>query len=191
MEDSWKTAASEAMNRYACGSEEAFSELYDLLAPWLAGLIRRHTRDTALAEDMLQKAFMRIHVARRHFAQGAAVTPWAYAIVRSVLADTFRGVKRSMGETEAPPESPCTNAALDEIVGQRKLIRSMQAELANMPEAQQAAFELVFHDGLSTTEAAQALGTSEAAVRLRIHRIRERLRHTLGGDFVEELGALA
>ena len=88
--EAWKEAASAAMDRYACGQDAAFSDLYDLLAPRLSAFIGRRTRDRALAEDLVQQTFLQMHTARSHFCSGADVTPWAFAIARRLLIDTIR-----------------------------------------------------------------------------------------------------
>jgi RNA polymerase sigma-70 factor (ECF subfamily) len=52
--------------------------------------------------------------------------------------------------------------------------------LAKLPETQRVAFELLKQEGLSVAEAAQVLGTTPAAVKLRAHRAYEALRRALG-----------
>jgi RNA polymerase sigma-70 factor (ECF subfamily) len=47
---------------------------------------------------------------------------------------------------------------------------------------QRVAFELIKQDGLSVAEAAQVLGTTVAAVKLRAHRAYEALRGALRGS---------
>jgi len=49
-----------------------------------------------------------------------------------------------------------------------------------LPETQRVAFELVKEEGLSLAEAAQVLGTTVSAVKLRAHRAYEALRAVLG-----------
>src|ERR1700687_3677002 len=101
MTESWKEAASAAMQRYACGDDGAFSELYDLLAPRLSSFLVRRTRNVAYAEDLLHQPFLSIDCARRHFAPGASVMPWAFAIARRLLIDGFRkGGREILGDDE-------------------------------------------------------------------------------------------
>ena len=52
---------------------------------------------------------------------------------------------------------------------------------------QRTAFELVHRDGLTSAEAAEVLGTTVAAVKLRVHRASEALREILGKEVHEEL----
>jgi RNA polymerase sigma-70 factor, ECF subfamily len=180
------------MDRYARGEDAAFSELYDLLAPRLASFLLRRTRDAARTEDLVQQTFLQMHCARRHFAAGAAVTPWAFAIARRLLIDALRkGThEHTTGEDGAPAADECAapDARPDDRVGRSRLVHRMEQELARLPEMQRTAFELVWRDGLSMAEAAEALGTSVTAVKMRTHRTYEALRGSLGDEVREELG---
>src|SRR5262245_24472581 len=69
----------EAMNRYAQGEQPAFAILYSGLEQKLRAFLTRLTGAPAVADDLLQETFMRIHRARGSFDSGAAVVPWAYA----------------------------------------------------------------------------------------------------------------
>jgi RNA polymerase sigma-70 factor (ECF subfamily) len=193
MGDAWKQAASAAMDRYACGEDAAFSELYDLLAPRLSAFLFRRTRDASHTEDLLQQTFLQMHQARRHFGTGADVTPWAYAIARRLVIDAFRKkgreCVRANEDLDQESERTATRASPEAIVGRQQLARRVEHELARVPEAQRVAFELVQCDGLSMAEAAEALGTTVTAVKLRAHRTYLALREALGEEVREELRA--
>jgi RNA polymerase sigma-70 factor (ECF subfamily) len=191
-DDAWKQAASDAMDRYACGEDRAFSELYDLLAPRLSAFLLRRTRDVSHSEDLLQQTFLQMHHARRHFGTGADVTPWAYAIARRLLIDAFRkrgreSVNANDDDMDEERESTALSASPEAIVGRQQLTRRVERELARLPEAQRVAFELVQCDGLSMVETAEVLGTTVAAVKLRAHRTYLALREALGDEIREEL----
>jgi RNA polymerase sigma-70 factor (ECF subfamily) len=189
--DAWKKAASAAMDRYACGEDAAFSELYDLLAPRLSAFLLRRTRDASHTEDLLQQTFLQMHYARRHFGSGADVTPWAYAIARRLLIDAFRKNGREIAcaneDMDEECESMARSASPEAIVGRQQLTRRVEQELARVPEAHRVAFELVQCDGLTMAEAANVLGTTAAAVKLRAHRTYLALRAALGDEVRDEL----
>jgi RNA polymerase sigma-70 factor (ECF subfamily) len=190
MRDNWRDAASAAMDRYACGDDSAFSELYDLLAPRLTAFLARRARDEALASDLVQQTFLQMHAARRHFSEGADVMPWAFAIARRLLIDVVRKSGRELAADDGGAEdreSAAPDLPPDRIVAQRRLAARVGKELERVPEPQRAAFELVKRDGLSLAEAAEVLGTTVAAVKLRIHRTYEALRAALGEEMHEEL----
>ncbi len=189
--DRWKEDASRAMDRYAAGEDAAFGELYDLLAPRLGSFLFRRTHDAARTEDLVQQTFLQMHSARRHFAAGAAVTPWAFAIARRLLIDAFRKdhhgpdgappLRRADRDEEAP-STPSPGALPDQVAARHRLTRRMYEELQRISEIDRVAFELVKCEGLSMAEAAEVLGTTENAVKLRAFRTYVLLRATLGDE---------
>ncbi len=190
MDENWKVPASTAMDRYACGDDAAFSELYDLLAPRLQSFLLKRMRDTARAEDLLQQTFLQMHCARQHFAPGSDVVPWAFAIARRLLIDVYRKSGREVLEDddgESTRESVAPGASPDRLAGQRRLAARIEQELSRVPEGHRAAFDLVQREGFSMAEAAEALGTTVTAVKLRAFRTREALRAALGDQVLEEL----
>ena len=62
----------------------------------------------------------------------------------------------------------------------KQLAVALAQALAGLPESQRTAFELVKQEGLSLAEAAEVLGTTTAAVKLRAHRAYVALREKLG-----------
>lgn len=166
------SAADTAMERYANGDDAAFGELYDLLAPRLYGFLLRRTRRTCVAEDLVQQTMLQIHRARGRFHPGAAVLPWAIAIARRLLLDGVRaeGRRPSIAPTEEVPDVAAGTGGPDEELAARRLAERLDERLRALPEAQRVAFELLQQDGLTLAEAAEVLGTTVTAVKLRAHR---------------------
>jgi RNA polymerase sigma-70 factor (ECF subfamily) len=175
------------MARYAAGDEAAFAVVYDALAPRLYGFLLRQTGgDAARADDLVQQTFLQMHRARGSFVAGAEVVPWAFAIARRLVIDGYRrGRREVLDGDDAREEPPASQPAADDLVQAQEIATRIRRELARLPEGQRAAFELVKQEGLSLAEAAQALGTTVAAVKLRAHRAYEALRAVLG-DVLEE-----
>jgi RNA polymerase sigma-70 factor (ECF subfamily) len=176
------------MARYADGDDAAFGDVYDALAPRLYDYLLAHTRVRAQAEDLVQQTFLQMHRARGSFMPGADVQPGAFAIARRVMIDGFRRRKveendlrerRSMAD-ETSAESP------DEALAARRTAARIYAALARLPESQRVAFTLTKQSGLSVAEAAEALGTTITAVKLRTHRAVESLRAALREEGDEE-----
>lgn len=172
------------MDRYAAGDDAAFGEVYDRLAPRLFGYLLRHTRDRSRAEDIVQQTMLRIHKARGRFLPGAEVMPWAFAIARRLLVDSHRrGGREVLATSDDDDQSDlliAVDAPADEVAIAKETAAKLDAELRRLPENQRVAFELIKRDGLSVAEAAQVLGTTVAAVKLRAHRAYEALREALG-----------
>ena len=189
MESALKESADAAMGRYAAGDDAAFAQLYDLRAPRLRSFLQRRTADAAHAEDLLQQTFLQMHCARGYFVPHGDMMAWAFVIARRVVIDDFRKKK---GPALAPGhqvdrESAAPGALPDRLLGQRRLARRVGEELARLPQPQREAFDLVQVEGLSMADAAAALGTTVATVKLRAFRSYKALRAKLRDDVLEEL----
>src|SRR5262245_41085911 len=183
------SAADAAMQRYAEGDDTAFEPVYDALAARLHRFIRRHVSDAHRSDDLLQETFLRMHKARGTFVTGAAVLPWAFAIARRLVLDRARRDRRAppgMDDVDAGPMSPAGAADRpDQLVEAREVARRLARALARLPESQRTAFELLKQDGLTLAEAAEVLGVTVTAVKLRAHRAYESIRAALGEDAVQ------
>ena len=181
-------AADAAMERYAAGDDTAFAELYDHVAPRLYAYLLRRTRERERAEDLAQQTLLHMHRARGRFIPGASVLPWMYAIAHRLLIDTVRRDGRIVlapGDQGEEPVAVCPEGQADEQVYAAQLARRVDDELSRLPESHRVAWEMVRQEGLSMAQAAEALGTTVAAVKLRAHRAYQALRAVLG-DGVQE-----
>ena len=178
--------ATQAMDRYANGDDEAFAALYDALAPRLFGFLLRKTADRQLAEDLVQTTMLDIHLARGSYVTGADVLPWVYAIARRLAVDAYRRRRREVlhDTDDLRGDSHFSAEAMlpDECVQQAQASRRLEVIFEQLPAVQQATFELVKQDGLSLAQAAQVLGTTIGAVKLRLHRACATLRAALTTD---------
>lgn len=173
-------AANQAMDRYAVGEDDAFAQLYDALAPRLYRYLLRQTRERGRAEDLLQQTMLQIHCSRGRFVQGADVTPWAFAIARRLLID---GIRRRKRENEASDLlsslDPLREPGSDELLHSKRVAQALEHQLSLLPEAQRTTFEMIKREGLSLREAANAMGTTVNAVKLRAHRAYVALRSSI------------
>jgi RNA polymerase sigma-70 factor, ECF subfamily len=177
---------SHVMDRYARGEDRAFDELYRLGAPRVRGFLLRLCGDLALADDLMQETFIRVHRARASFAMGAAALPWMLAIARNALRDHARRAQvrpstRSADRAEAEPyqsEAPPDGRG-DEVLAGHEMLAVVRGVLQELPVVQREAFVLLRFEGLSVSEAAQVLGATEGAVKVRAFRASEALRAAL------------
>jgi RNA polymerase sigma-70 factor (ECF subfamily) len=178
--------ANRAMDRYASGDDAAFGALYDALAPRLHAFLIRQLRDRTHAEDVLQQAMLQIHCARASYVTGAEVVPWAFAIARHLVIDAHRRRKTrrevELDDRDGAPERPSMEPRPDETAQARQAAATIARVLATLPEPQRLAFELLKYDGLSLVEAAEVLGASVGAVKVRAHRTYEALRAAIGRE---------
>lgn len=187
------TPGDAAMARYSRGERAAFAEVYDAVVPRLFPYLRRRTRSAQLAEDVLQQTLLQMHRGAGTFVTGSAVLPWAFAIARRLLVDEQRRSRRNVlatataldGHVLAAP----ADASPDGIAAAKELAGTIQRTLLNMPDSQREALELMRIDGLSLSEAAEAIGVSTSALKFRAYRAALAVRaaiHEHAGDPGEE-----
>ena len=176
------------MDAYAEGDAGAFSALYDELAPRLYSYVRRLTGVDVAAEDIVQQVFLRVHDARSRFARGAHVEPWLFAIARRLTIDWARNEGRRWDPNAF--ESLTSDAQTpDDAASGGQFADALGDELTSVSTKLREAFLLVRVEGFSTAEAAEILGTTALAVKLRAHRagvlLRPRLRRFRPGGGTE------
>ena len=180
--------ARELMQRYCDGDAGAFRELYALVAPRLLGYLLKMSRERALADDLLQQTFMKVHRARAAYVRGADPLPWIYSIAHRTFIDETRKHKRAVvrvGDAEDLPEIPAgltgeSDEARDEVRGDPAMVAAALDALAELPPQQREAVVLTKLDGKSVAEAAEIAGTTAGAMKVRAHRGYEALRKLLG-----------
>jgi RNA polymerase sigma-70 factor (ECF subfamily) len=176
------------MQRYCDGDAGAFRQLYALVAPRLLGYLVKMTRDRALADDLLQQTFLKVHRARAAYVRGADPVPWIYSIAHRTFIDETRRHRRAVvrvGEVEELPEVPAgltgeSDDRRDEVRGDPELVTAALDALAELPAQQREAVVLTKLDGKSVAEAAEIAGTTVGAMKVRAHRGYEALRKLLG-----------
>ncbi len=177
------------MLRYQDGDAGAFRELYALVAPRLLGYLMKMAKSRAVADDLLQQTFLKVHRARAAYVRGADPVPWIYSIAHRTFIDETRRTTRaivSVGSSDDP--LPEISAGLDGEAADRKdeprvdpeLAKAALDALAQLPEAQREAVVLTKLDGKSVAQAAEIAGTSVGAMKVRAHRGYEALRKLLG-----------
>ncbi len=156
------------MDRYVLGEPEAFEGIYRQASPRLFGYLLRLTRHRERAEDLVQVTFTKVHRARSSYMSGAPLLPWLLAIARRSFLDERRRYKvrrEDLTHDGALPEpSPETTHGEDD------LSELLEAAIRKLPDAYAEAIQLTKITGLSTSEAAEVLGTTSTAVKLRVHR---------------------
>lgn len=167
----------ELMARYVEGSADAFSDLYRRISPNLMGYLLRLTRDRMRAEDLLQVTFAKIHRARQSYLRGAPVLPWVLAIARRSFLDERRAARTRTEDLSPDGVLPEPRPELDGVPND--VSDALERALDRLPEAYREAIQLTKISGLSIHEAANVLGTTETAVKLRVHRGYTQLRKEL------------
>ena len=184
--DAAARALDDVMDRCARGDDAAFDELYRSAAPRIRAFLLRLCGDRALADDLNQEVFLRIHRARGSFAAGSAALPWILAIARNGFRDHVRRAQLRPAPTRSGDDPGALREAApetrgDEVFFGQEMLAVVRRALQAMPVMQREAFVLIRFEGLSVGDAARILGATEGAVKLRAFRAYEALRAALDG----------
>jgi RNA polymerase sigma-70 factor (ECF subfamily) len=176
----------ELMGRYCDGDTTAFRTLYARVAPRLLNYLTRMSASRALAEDVLQQSFLKIHRARGAYVRGANPVPWMYAIAHRTFLDEMRRRKRSKVELARddyiPEGRAAVNGRAEEDAEPRfdpELTRAALAALQTLAPKQRQAVVLTKLEGKTVAEAAEIAGTTVGAMKVRAHRGYAALRKAL------------
>lgn len=174
------------MEAYVAGDAEAFGRLFRSLAPSVHAFFARSLGRGAVAEDLLQTTFLKLHAARGTWRRGDPLRPWVFTIAARVRVDWLRREGRSerelVGAEERAPEVEPGDPAVAEERGAR-----VRAALERLSEPQRVVVHLHRFEGLTFAEIGRVLGISEGAAKLRAFRAYAALR-TLLADLVAEDG---
>ena len=170
--------------------DSAFTELY-----------RSHLRDVYSysyyrcgnhhdAEDLTEQTFLQAY---RHFeramreSNGRPLRPWLIRIAHNLAANYYRDRSRrpqTQLDDAAPISAPHPT---EELVEGREEVKEVLAGVANLPEDRREALIMRFALDMDNKEIARALGRSEGATKVLIHRAIKQLEQRLeenerGGD---------
>lgn len=160
--------------------DERFAALFERThRPLLAYALRR-VSDPADAADVVAETFLVAWRRLDDVPAGEAARPWLFGVARRVLANHYRGERRRDALADRLRDQ------LTEVVPQpAEPEPPALAAMRRLPDADQEVLRLLAWEELAHDEIAQVLGVSRAAVRVRLHRARRRLREQM--DLVTDL----
>ena len=178
----------ELMLRVRGGDREAFEALVHKYQGRAVSTAYRFLGDAALAQDAAQEAFLRLYRARERYEPKAAFATFFYRILTNQCYSMLRAKRTAVSldaaasqdgsplEASLPDEgAPPPDARMDRQERAEAVRRAVDA----LPENQRMALLLFRFQSLSYCEIAQALDTSEKAVKSLLARARSTLKEKL------------
>ena len=150
----------------ACMDEAAFRDIYERTAPRLRTWLYLSLRDAALADDLLQEAFLRLLRAELRDANIHQVRSYLYKTALTLVADHGRRAIRERNALERQgrkaSDSPRHDLTLD-----------MERLFALVPPKQQTLLWLAYVEGFSHREISASMGIKPGSVRVILYRARK------------------
>ncbi len=159
------------------GGLEALVELYQTRAVRVAYLV---CRDVAIAEDVVQSAFIRAYERIHQFDASRPFAPW---FLRMVVNDTLNtvtrlGRQRSLDDVDVHiPTS--VEPDPEAILERAETIAVVAATMNQLSPNQRAALVMRYYLELSESEMSSAMNCSPGTVKWRLHNARQRMRQLL------------
>lgn len=177
----------ELLARLRGGDEDAFRGLFDRYAPTAKALALRVVRQAHLAEDIVQEAFMAVWKNPDGYdGDRGSVRSWLMGTVHHRAVDLVRREEAHRRRAEDAIPEAYEEAAdhADEVVeaiGLPEERRIVRAALAELPQEQREVLEMMYFDGRSQTQIAEATGLPLGTVKSRALLGMRRMRGALGG----------
>ncbi|MFI0928565.1 ECF RNA polymerase sigma factor SigK [Streptomyces sp. NPDC021012] len=173
----------EVMREVARGDKQAFSTLYDALAPLVFGVVLRVVRDRAQSEEVTQEVMIELwRQAARYEPTAGSVTTWATTIAHRRAVDRVRSAQAASDREHARAAREHTTA-FDEVAEQvetRLESERVRRCLRGLTELQREAVTLAYYQGLTYREVAQSLQTPLPTIKTRMRDGLIRLRDCMG-----------
>lgn len=139
-------------------------------APELRGWLRQRTRNTALADDLLQDLFLKALRQGERFCELNNARAWLFEVARNLLADHLRVAHHMV---DLPDDLV---AHTDDIDTVDVLTGCLPRVLSELSAQDREAITLCDLQGMTQADFARAKGLSLSAAKSRVQRARVRLR---------------
>ncbi len=171
------------MTLVAGGDAEAFAVVFDRHSGPAFSLAYRMCGRRALAEDIVQEAFVSLwRAGERYDRSRGSVRSWVLSAVHHRAIDAFRreSVKQSrdVGDDGAA-ERVAAPDLTDAQALRRDEARRVRGALEALPSDQRRVVELAYFGGFTHTQIAEILELPAGTVKSRLHRARMALRQKL------------
>ncbi|MFG2895477.1 ECF RNA polymerase sigma factor SigK [Streptomyces zaomyceticus] len=181
--DTGRDDIADVVQQVARGDKQAFSALYDALAPLVFGIVLRVVRDRAQSEEVTQEVMIELwRQAARYRPEAGSVTAWAATIAHRRAVDRVRSAQAATDREHAQAAREHATA-FDETAEQVETrLESEQVRrcLRGLTELQRQAVTLAYYQGLTYREVAESLRTPLPTIKTRMRDGLIRLRDCMG-----------
>ena len=158
------------------GALDALLERYR--APLIAHLMK-YVRVTEDAEDICQRAFLKVYMNIGRYDASYAFSTWLYRIARNEAVDHLRRTRNSIAQLLVEQEGDVSDVAgtenpEEQIILDQAVAKSRE-DIAALPEIYRRVAELRFQQDLSYEDIANILSLPMGTVKTRINRARKLL----------------
>jgi RNA polymerase sigma-70 factor (ECF subfamily) len=163
------------------GDRRAYAAFLNGVLPLLRRMGRGKLASAADMDDFVQDCLLSLHQARATYQPGRPVLPWLQAIARNRLSDALRRTYRRR-DVEAQGHDPELLENIPQPASDEGEGRELAPLLAQLPDRQRAALDMLKIRGMSLRDASAESGISIGALKVAVHRGIASLRQMLGRE---------
>jgi len=166
-----------------------FPGIYEAFQPKILRYLTRLVGE-AEAEDLTQEVLIKVSVALPSFRGESQLSTWIYRIATNAALDRLRSPSHqravqncsASAEVEIEDRNARTGERtplLEHQMFRKEMNECIQGFIQRLPENYRVVLVLSEFEGLKDGEIAETLGISSGAVKIRLHRAKERLKEEL------------
>lgn len=164
--------------RVAAEEMDAFETLYRIYHPRLQRFVRGMTKQSNLAEEIIDDTMMVVWRKAYTFNHTAKVSTWIFAIAYRQSLKSLRGIDDTV-EFDQDEHGGTTHAGPDDELQQQELRQHLDDALNRLSAEQRAVIELTYYFGYGCREIAEIVDCPVDTVKTRMFYARRKLKTML------------
>lgn len=154
------------------------------IRPKLFSFIRARTKDSEIANDLVQEVFLKVYSKLDQLQDPALLNRWMFRIAYHTIMDHFRSHRHAEGKPLEVSDESEPDAGLNDCVA-----GCLKVEMQQMPQHYQQAIELAEIQEVPQVELAAKLNLSYSGVKTRVQRARIMLKERMDRKYHLETDA--
>lgn len=172
------------LRRIRDGDRSAFAELLAHYQRPLFGYLGRMGLPQGQAEEVAQEAFLRVWQSLQSYdSERAQFSTWLFTIARHLAINELNraSAAHELSAGDDLPEAPSEQGQPTQLVMAKQRRTQVQQALRALPNDDRSALALAYFEELDMATIARIEGCSVGAIKVRLHRAKQRLRQLLEG----------
>ena len=154
---------------------QSYTSMFEHHKAGIFSYLMRMSGDYELSRDILQETFARF---LEHYSNSKASTTLLFTIARNAMVDHWR---KSRNHTLFDEEHHASGTSAEHTMLVKESYRKMLDALKTLPEDEREVLSLAVSSELPYSEIAVIMNLTEANVKVKVHRARQKLRELIQG----------
>ncbi|MEO8275775.1 MAG: RNA polymerase sigma factor [Thermoanaerobaculia bacterium] len=167
---------SQLMGRVREGDVALLGELFERHHQRLFHFFLRLARSRATAEDLVQEVFIRMLKYRHTFRAESEFVPWMFTLARNAATDLYRARPKELPQDPDLPEPAADLPHPIVDIERQAQSRKLKAALGMLSAEKRELLLMARFSELKYSRIAEMLGTTEATIKVRVHRALKELK---------------